>query len=93
MRVGLIVPRFKQSAVKRNRLKRQLRELTRQHLLPADVSADIVLRIRPEAYSATFESLTTDVDRALVQLARWNAAETTLVHDSARPSSPPGSDV
>ncbi len=93
MRVGLIVPRFKQSAVKRNRLKRQLRELTRQRLLPADVSADVVLRIRPEAYSATFEALTMDVDRALVQLTRWNSAEVTTVHDPARQSSPPGSDA
>jgi ribonuclease P protein component len=93
MRVGLIVPRFKQSAVKRNRLKRQLRELTRQRLLPADLAVDIVLRIRPEAYSATFEALTTEVDRTLVQLTRWNEAGATSGHDPARLASPPGSDA
>jgi ribonuclease P protein component len=92
MRVGLIVPRFKQSAVKRNRLKRQLRELTRQHLLPAGISADIVLRIRPEAYSATFEALMADVDRVLMQLTRWNSVELTTIHDPARSSSLPGAD-
>ena len=87
MRVGLIVPRFKQSAVKRNRLKRQLRELTRQCLLPADLAIDVVLRIRPEAYSVTFEALRADVDRALVQLTRWNSADLTGAPNSVRPRS------
>jgi ribonuclease P protein component len=93
MRGGLIVPRFKQSAVRRNRLKRQLRELTRQRLLPADLSADVVLRIRPEAYSATFEALTADVDRALVQLTRWNAADPISAPAPVRSGSPPVSDT
>jgi ribonuclease P protein component len=91
MRVGLIVPRFKQSAVKRNRLKRQLRELTRQRLLPVDLSVDVVLRIRPDAYSATFEALTADVDRALVQLTRWSEAGVTRPPDPAPSASPPAS--
>jgi ribonuclease P protein component len=72
MRVGLIVPRFKQSAVARNRLKRRLRELTRVRLLPAKLAADIVVRIRPDAYSATFQILATEIDRALVQLMQWS---------------------
>jgi ribonuclease P protein component len=73
MRVGLIVPRYKQSAVARNRLKRRLRELTRLRLLPADFPADVVVRIRPDAYDATFEALTADVQGALTQLARWRS--------------------
>jgi ribonuclease P protein component len=77
MRVGLIVPRFKQSAVARNRLKRRLRELTRLRLLPADLAADVVLRIRPGAYGATFDALTTDVTRALAHLTRWCASIAT----------------
>lgn len=85
MRVGLVVPRFKQSAVKRNRLKRQLRELTRQWLLPADLQVDVVLRIRPEAYTAAFEALTADVNRTLVQLTRWSEASCP---DTVRPHSP-----
>jgi ribonuclease P protein component len=74
MRIGLIVPRFKQSAVARNRLKRRLRELSRQQLLPTGLSADVVVRIRPDAYSATFDALAADIQQALVQLTRWKAA-------------------
>lgn len=71
----------------RNRLKRRLRELSRVHLLPADLSADVVLRIRPEAYGATFDELAVDIARAFAQLTRWSAATPPL--DSA-PTSPPG---
>lgn len=73
MRVGLIVPRYKHSAVARNRLKRRLRELARVHLLPSGVRADVVIRVRPDAYAATFEMLGADVQRALTQLMRWRA--------------------
>ena len=71
MRVGLVVPLHKNSAVARNRLKRRLRELARTRLLPSDLPADIVIRVRPEAYDATFEALTTDIAQALAQLALW----------------------
>lgn len=71
MRVGLIVPKYKHSAVDRNRLKRRLRELARLRLLPSGVAADVVIRVRPEAYQASFDALTADIARALVQLARW----------------------
>lgn len=74
MRVGLVVPRYKHTAVARNRLKRRLRELSRLHLLPTDLPADVVVRIRPEAYAATFEALAADIARALVQLTRWCSA-------------------
>lgn len=66
-----MVPRFKHSAVDRNRLKRRLRELSRLRLLPSDIAADVVLRIRPDAYDASFEALSADVERALTQLQRW----------------------
>jgi ribonuclease P protein component len=59
--------------VARNRLKRRLRELSRVHLLPADLAADVVLRIRPEAYGATFDELALDIGRAFTQLTRWSA--------------------
>jgi ribonuclease P protein component len=75
--------------VARNRLKRRLRELSRVHLLPADFSADVVLRIRPEAYGATFDELAADIARAFLQLTRWSA--TTLAVDDAPPSSPESS--
>ena len=73
-RVGLIVPRHRQTAVARNRIKRRLRELSRTRLLPLDLTADVVIRIRPEAYRASFPDLASDFDRAVVQLNRWHSA-------------------
>jgi ribonuclease P protein component len=67
------VPRYKRSAVARNRLKRRLRELVRLWILPADIAADIVLRARAEAYDAMFDALTGDVTRLRAQLLRWSA--------------------
>ena len=64
-RIGLIVPRFHQTAVARNKVKRRLRELSRTRLLPADLPAQIVIRIRPDAYRATFSALDADVGRIL----------------------------
>ena len=71
MRIGLIVPRFKHSAVARNQLKRRLKELARLRMLPTRIPAWIILRIRPEAYGATFEMLAMDVEKALRDLERW----------------------
>ena len=71
-RIGFIVPRFKHSAVARNRVKRRLRELARLTMLPTGMSADIVLRIRPEAYSASFASLAADIAHAMKQLKQWH---------------------
>jgi ribonuclease P protein component len=68
------VPRYKHSAVARNRLKRRLRELSRLQLIPADLAADVVLRIRPDAYEATFDALAADISRALQQLRRWRGS-------------------
>lgn len=73
--MGLVVPRFKQSAVARNRLKRRLRELSRMRLLPTDLPADLILRVRPEAYDASFDELAHDVDRAIEQLTRWSITQ------------------
>jgi len=67
----LVVPRYKHTAVARNRLKRRLRELSRLRLLPADIAADVVVRVRPEAYEASFDALVLDIGRALDQLRRW----------------------
>ena len=70
-----MVPRFKQSAVARNRLKRRLRELSRMRLLPTDLPADLIIRIRPEAYDASFDELAHDLDRAVEQLNRWSVTQ------------------
>ena len=72
--MGFVVPRFKHTAVARNQLKRRLRELSRLHLIPTDLSADIVLRVRPEAYEATFDALAAEIQQVSTQLARWRSA-------------------
>lgn len=60
-RAGLIVPRHKQTAVARNRLKRRLREIVRREVLPdldaAALRVDLLVRVRPEAYRADFDTL------------------------------------
>ena len=74
MRVGFVVPRFKHSAVDRNRLKRRLRELSRLRLLPSGLPADVVVRVKPDAYGASFEALAAEVDAILTHLRRWWSA-------------------
>ena len=73
----------------RNRVKRRLRELSRTRILPTDVPADVVIRIRPEAYRAPFGSLAADIDRVTRQLLRWRMdepeAQATGASDDALP--------
>ncbi|MFL5402427.1 MAG: ribonuclease P protein component [Gemmatimonadales bacterium] len=66
-RMGLIVPKFQSSAVARNRLRRRLREIWRQEVQPRQPGWDLVIKTRPDAYSAPFDTL-----RA--QLLRWREA-------------------
>jgi ribonuclease P protein component len=61
VRVAIVVPKYGFTAVRRNKLKRQLRELARQTLLPRPMSCDVLLRARREAYAASFEVLRGDV--------------------------------
>lgn len=58
-----MVPKFKYTAIRRNKLKRQLRELTRVLLLPQAGSCDLLLRARRDAFDASFEMLREDVHR------------------------------
>jgi len=70
-RIGIIVPRHKQSAVARNKVKRRLRELSRATLLPALTGLpplDVVLRAAPEAYGADHATLAADVRRVMERL-------------------------
>jgi ribonuclease P protein component len=62
-RVGIIVPRYKHSAVDRNRLKRRLRELVRTRLLPTLPAIDVVVRAFPSAYNAGFDMLAEQIGR------------------------------
>jgi ribonuclease P protein component len=65
-RLGIIVPRFRHSAVERNRLKRRLRELARREwhvALASGAPRDVVLRAGPTAYAADFDQLAVEMQR------------------------------
>lgn len=68
--MGFIVPRYKHSAVDRNRLKRRLREIARTRLLPGLPPVDFVIRALPHAYAATFDALGSQLDRSRDRIAR-----------------------
>jgi ribonuclease P protein component len=68
-RVGVVVPKYRRNIVDRNRVKRRLRELARTRILPLVGSIDVLLRAKPEAYGASFDQLSTEVDA----VARWAA--------------------
>jgi len=69
-RVAVVVAKFGHTAVERNKLKRRLRELVRMCMLPVLAPMDLLVRARREAYSATFEMLSDDVNDAAQRLAR-----------------------
>ena len=55
--MGLIVPKFGNTAVARNRLRRRLREIWRREILPVQPALDLVIRVRPPAYAQPFAEL------------------------------------
>jgi ribonuclease P protein component len=59
--MGLIVPKFQSSAVARNRLRRQLREIWRQDVQERQPAWDLVIRARREAYTADFDLLRSQI--------------------------------
>jgi ribonuclease P protein component len=63
VRVAIVVPKWGFTAVRRNLLKRRLRELSRALLFDRQASSDVVLRARREAYDATFSDLRADIER------------------------------
>jgi len=72
-RIGIIVPRFKHSAVERNRLKRRLRELARREWvgpLQSVAPHDLVVRAAPAAYSADFDRLAEEMHRLRDKIVR-----------------------
>lgn len=56
-----MVPKYQRSAVARNLIKRRLRELSRREVLPrlrqSSLSLDLLIRVRREAYDATYREL------------------------------------
>lgn len=71
LRIGIIVPKHKHSAVERNRLKRRLRELARTELVPAmrpQAVYDLAIRARAETYRAPFDALRDDIRALSIRL-------------------------
>ena len=57
-RLAVIVALAGRNAVRRNRLRRQLREIGRRQVLPVlSEATDVAVRARPTAYQASFETL------------------------------------
>jgi ribonuclease P protein component len=64
-RVGLVVSKAVGNAVVRNRVKRRLRHLAREHVSSLPGSAVLVVRALPAAASATYAELERDLARGL----------------------------
>lgn len=56
-RAACTTPKFGHSSVERNRLRRRLKELTREVLLARDEPYDYLVRARPPAYELDFAGL------------------------------------
>lgn len=73
-RLGVVVPLYGHTAVERNRLQRQLREIARREWLPGaweeGRETDLLLRVRPAAYGAGFDALREAVLGALEESDR-----------------------
>ena len=60
-RVGFVIPKYGHSAVDRNRIKRQLREIVRTSVLGALRPVDVVIKAFPDVYTATFSTLANEL--------------------------------
>lgn len=67
-RVGVLVPKYRHTAVERNRVKRRIRDLARVYVLPVARPVDLVIRARREAYVASFSALQRDLTSAVSDL-------------------------
>jgi ribonuclease P protein component len=72
-RVGVVVPRYGNTAVRRNLLKRRLKEALRRQLLPrldgAGISSDVIVRARREAYDVGYADLAAQLEEWVKR--RW----------------------
>lgn len=66
-RIGVVVPKYRQRIVDRNRLKRRLRELARIRLLPDLGQLDLLVKAKPGAYRSSFGELRSDME----SIALW----------------------
>ena len=73
-RVGLVVGKSVGNAVVRNRVKRQLRHLVREHLTRVPASAALVIRAQPPAAGLRSEELGAELARCLERVLRFDSA-------------------
>jgi ribonuclease P protein component len=59
--MGLIAPRFRATAVDRNRLRRRLKDTWRREVRALQPAWDLLIRARREAYGASFAALRAEV--------------------------------
>lgn len=64
-RVGFVVSKAVGNAVTRNRVKRRLRHLAREHVSSLPGSAVLVVRALPAAATASYAELGADLERCL----------------------------
>jgi len=69
-RIGLTVPRAVGGSVERNRIKRRLRETTRNHLAELGPGWDIVFNVRQSAKQVKFAAIEQAVHRFFLSCAR-----------------------
>lgn len=67
-RAGIVVPRFGETAVARNRLRRRVREILRRELLASLPAVDVVVRARRDAYTAAFAELRAELADAAARI-------------------------
>jgi ribonuclease P protein component len=69
-RAGIVVPRFGETAVARNRLRRRVREILRRELLRSLPAVDVVVRAKHGAYAARFDELRAELTEAADRIVR-----------------------
>ena len=70
-RVAVVVGKHGHTVVKRNQLRRRLRELIRRSIIPGCSSFDMVLRTLPSAYGAGFKELSGEVNEIKTRLMKY----------------------
>jgi ribonuclease P protein component len=74
LRLGLSVSKKVGVAVKRNRVRRRLKEIFRSSARDLPDNLDLVISARPAAAEASFEELNEEFLRALLRLSRSGSA-------------------
>lgn len=88
-RFGFIITKRVGVAVVRNRLRRQLKGITRELLHTLPCGASFVIRLFPEAATASYEQLREQVHRAVLRLAN----QLEVGHSNTAPEGTPNIDV